>query len=119
MVDYIEAQTKDGLKIRIEVEPEKTGAGFGHQSSISDDSSQVAKNAYNQTLDTIRACANGVVDTIQNLDALPSAASINFAIKIDAEAGAMIAKSGSEAQFKVSLSWKQVEPEQEEQKKEE
>ncbi len=119
MVDYIETQTKDGAKIRIEVESGKTGAGFSHQSSISGGSSQAAKNAYSQTLDTIRACANGVVDTIQNLEALPSAASINFAIKIDAEAGAMIAKSGSEAQFKVLLSWKQVEPEPEEKKKEE
>ncbi len=119
MVDYIETQTKDGIKIRIEVESGKTGAGFGHQSSISGGSSQAAKNAYNQTLDTIRACANGVVDTIQNLEALPSAASINFAIKIDAEAGPMIAKSGSEAHFTVSLNWKQVEHESQEKKKDE
>jgi hypothetical protein len=68
-------------------------------------------------LNTVRICANGVIQTLQNLDTLPSAASIDFAIKIDAEAGAMIAKSLGDAHFKVSLSWKQVEPEAKDDKK--
>ncbi len=120
MVDYIETQTKDGTTIRIEVEEmSKTGAGFSRPSDTTDISDELSKNVYQQTLDTIRACADGVIDTVQNLEALPSAASINFAIKVDAEAGAMIAKSMNDAQFKVSLSWKQVEPEQREESKEE
>lgn len=113
MIDYIETQTKDGATIRIEVEPgQKGGAGFTRQTSSTNVSSDAVKDAYDQTLNTIRACANGVIDTLQNLDAAPNAASISFAIKIDAEAGAMISKSMNDAQFKVSLSWKQVEPEE-------
>ena len=38
-------------------------------------------------------------------------ASIDFAIKVDATAGAMIAKSMNDAQFKVSLSWQKETPE--------
>ncbi len=111
MTDYIETKATDGTTIRIEVESTgKTGAGFARPSAAAAVTGEATKDAYDQVLATIRACANGVVETLQNLETAPSAASINFAIKIDAEAGAMVAKSGNEAQFKVALSWKQVEP---------
>lgn len=114
MTDYIETKTQDGTTIRIEVDfASKTGTGFGKTSPAGKSDSDAVTNVYQQTLDTIRACANGVIDTLQNLEALPNAASINFAIKVDAEAGAMIAKSMNDGQFKVALSWKQMESESE------
>lgn len=120
MADYIETQTKDGATIRIEVDfASKAGAGFGQSTASDKAAKEAARNAYDDTLGTIRACADGVIDTLQNLEALPSAASINFAIKIDAEAGAMVAKSMNDGHFKVALSWKQVESEPEEEKKDE
>lgn len=113
MADYIETQTQDGATLRIEVESlHKVSAGFSRQTPATNVSGEATKEAYNQTLNTIRACANGVIDTIKRLDSLPSAASIDFAIKIDAEAGAMIAKSLGDAHFKVSLNWKPVEANQ-------
>ena len=115
MTQYIETFTEDGTAIRIEVEADSKlgGVGFARQTPSDDVSSDATKDAYDQTLNTIRSCANGVIDTIQNLPAPPSAASIDFAIKIDPEVGAMVAKSGADAQFKVSLSWKQAEPDKE------
>ncbi len=112
MTDYIETKTKDGTTIRIEVDPGgKGGTGFGRAAGSGDMTSGATGDAYNQVLDTIRGCANGVLETVQELDATPSAASINFAIKIDAEAGVMVAKRVDEAHFKISLSWKQARPE--------
>ena len=114
MTNYIETQARDGSEIRIEVEDvSKIGAGFSPKSAPNV-TSETAKDAYNQTLNAIRACANGIADTIQSLEMQPNAASIDFAIKIDAEAGAMIAKSREAAQFRVSLSWKQEEEKQDE-----
>ena len=115
MAHYIETFTKDGTSIRIEVDTDAKlgGVGFARQTPSDDVSNEATKDAYNQTLKTIRGCADGVIDTIQSLEALPSTASIDFAIKIDPEAGAMIAKSGADAQFRVSLSWKQAEPDKE------
>ena len=108
--DYIETKTKDGFTLLIEVsEDVKGAAGFGKPKGNSP-SSQTIQGAYNQTLATIRACANGVIDTLQDLEAQPTKAAIEFGIKIDAKAGAMIAKSLGEGQFKVSLSWEQPEP---------
>lgn len=130
MTHYIETRVKDGalagdralagdsalsgdsVTIRIEVEGgSKVGAGFTSQAAPADLSTDFLQAAYNQTLDTIRGCANGLIDTLQNLAALPSSASIDFSIKIHPEAGAMIAKSRDEGQFRVSLSWKQPDPE--------
>ncbi len=114
MTNYIETRAKDGSEIRIEVEiASKIGTGFSPKSTPNV-TSESAKDAYDQTLNAIRTCANGIVDTIQSLEMQPNAASIDFAIKIDAEAGAMIAKSRENAQFRVSLSWKQEEEKQEE-----
>jgi hypothetical protein len=115
--DYIETRTKDGAVIRIEVEAgAKMATGFGSQAATSDAEKKAITNAYDDTLNTIRACANGMIATLQSLEAVPSAASIEFALKIDAKAGAMIARSAGDAQFKVSLSWKQAEPEKDEEK---
>lgn len=110
MTDYIETQTKDGKTLLIEVEFGAKGTtGFGRQSEEDKTAQEAARAAYAQALDTIRACANDVVDTLQELSTQPSAASIEFGIKFD-KAGAMIAKSTGAGQFKVSLSWKQPEP---------
>jgi hypothetical protein len=118
MTEYIETQTKDGAIIKIEVETvSKVAAGFSRPASPANVSHEGVKDAYDQTLQIVRVCANGMLETMQGLDTLPSTASIDFAIKIDAEAGAMIAKSLGDAHFKVSLSWKQVEPESKDEKK--
>ena len=118
MAQYIETQTPKGATLRIEVEPTSKGAaGFSRHASSLDVSSEAVKDAYSQLLETIQACANGVISTIQELDRPPSAASVDFAVKIDAEAGPLIAKSLGDAHFKISLNWKQVEPEAEDKKK--
>ena len=117
--EYIETKAKDGSVIRIEVEAGgKTKTGFGGQIDPGATDSKAAANAYEETLNTIRACANGMVDTLQSMDAPPKGASLEFALKIDPHAGPMIAKSGSDVHFKVSLNWHEPEPEKEDEKKE-
>jgi hypothetical protein len=91
--------------------------GFSRATSPTDISTEAAKDAYSQFLGAIRDCADGLIDTIQQLNDPPGSASLDFAVKIEAEAGAMIAKSRDEGQFRVSLSWKQAEPEKAEKKK--
>jgi hypothetical protein len=118
MIHYIETQTKDDVKIRIEVDvSSRAGAGFTRQPASTDLSNEAVQNAYQETLDTIHGCANGMLETLQKMSSLPSAATIDFAIKIDAEAGPMIAKARDEGQFRVSLTWKQPESDKDEEKK--
>lgn len=115
MVHYVETQTKNGQTIRIEVdEAARLGAGFARQSPSPDVSNEVNQDAYNQMLTAIRSCADGVMDTLQDMESLPSTAAVEFAVKVDAEAGAMISKSRETGQFRVSLSWKQPDPDEKE-----
>ncbi len=112
MTYYIETHTKEGTPLKIEVESAaKTSAGFSRPTSPSNVSHEVVQDAYDQTLQTIRTCANGIIETIAGLNVPPSSAGVDFGIKIDGEAGAMVARSLGEAHFKVSLSWKQAQPE--------
>lgn len=112
MTYYIETQAKDGSPIRIEVEDTtKPTTGFTRKPEATNISGESAKDVYQQMLETISGCATGIVETVQNLPSLPNAAAVDFAIKIDAEAGPMIAKSKEDAQFRISLSWKESEPE--------
>ena len=110
--EYIETKAKDGSVIRIEVEPgSKTKTGFGAQADADGATDDAIANVYEETLDTIRACASGMIDSLQSMETPPSAASVEFALKVDAKAGPMIARSGSNVHFKVSLNWKQPEAE--------
>jgi hypothetical protein len=115
MTHYIETKTKDGALIRIEVEDtSKPSPGFTRQSTtptnVTGDS---AENSFDDALQSIKALANGLVGTLKELESVPSAATIDFSAKIDGEVGAMIAKRRDEGQFKVTLSWKEPEPDKE------
>lgn len=112
MTHYIETKTKDGAIIRIEVEDtSKPSPGFTRQvttpTNVSGDS---AENAFAEVLTAISGLANGVVETMRSLSTVPNAAAIEFAVKVDGEVGALIAKRRDDGQFKVSLSWKEPEP---------
>lgn len=116
MTDYIETRTKDGGVIRIEVDTTaKAAAGFGsRQSTPSNLTHEAVADVYEQVLSTIRGWTNGFVETLQSLETTPTTASLDFAIKIDVETGALIAKSRDDAHLRVSLSWKQAGPKSEE-----
>jgi hypothetical protein len=111
MTHFIETETKDGKILRIEVEDtSKPTTGFT-RTKPTNVSTEAVVDAYTQVLDAIAGVATGVLETVQNLDATPSSAAIDFAIKINSEVGAMVAKSREDGQFRVSLTWKQPSPE--------
>jgi len=62
--------------------------------------------AFNEAMNTIREVAEKVTATIHPIAARPDEVEISFAIKLTAEAGAVIAKTGIEGTFSVKLAWK-------------
>ncbi len=111
MTHYIETETSKGTLIKIEVEDtSKPATGFASRPTSSTNvSGDNAHEAYQQVLQTVSSCADGIINTIQELQTQPNTAAVDFAIKVDAEAGAMVAKAREDAQFRISLSWKQAE----------
>lgn len=106
MADYIESKVgKDG-KLLIEVTEGKGHVGFGAHETHNENN-QVAQQAFNQAMDTIRLTAEGVVNTLDAMEKQPDHAKLDFGIKIDAEKGAMLARADSRGtQLRVSLGWK-------------
>jgi len=106
MADYIETKVGEDGKILIEVAEGVGHVGFGsHESSHRN--SKTAEQAFNQAMETIRLTAEGVVNTLNAMENQPDHAKLDFGIKIDAEKGAMLARSDSRGtQLRVSLGWK-------------
>ena len=59
-----------------------------------------------RAMDTIEGMAERTIQTIDRLTNKPSEVEVEFGIKLDAEAGALIAKTSGEASLTVKLVWK-------------
>lgn len=104
MADYIETSVGK-KKILIEVSDNKGHVGFG-VSQTHEEKKKKADKAYGQAMDTIRLAAEGVLNTLSSMEEKPDHVKIDFAIKIDANDGAMLARADSrDAQLRVSLGW--------------
>ncbi|MCP4537992.1 MAG: hypothetical protein GY832_12685 [Chloroflexi bacterium] len=67
--------------------------------------------ALDKAMSTIRQMGNRVTETVKSIDIVdrPNKVELEFGLKLDAEAGAYIAKASTEASFKVVLVWEQSE----------
>jgi hypothetical protein len=63
--------------------------------------------ALDAAMGTIKGIARRVTETVDKISDKPTEVSVEFGIKLDAEAGAYIAKASVEAGFTVTLTWKQ------------
>ncbi len=63
--------------------------------------------ALDKAMSTIRQMGNRVTETIKSINVAdrPSTVELEFGLKLDAVAGAYIAKASTEASFKVVLTW--------------
>lgn len=109
MVDYIEAKTGKQGKILIEVTDNRSKVGFGQGEPLQP--KLQADNAFNQAMEAIQLTAHGVLEALEALEKKPDHVKIDFAVKIDPLAGAMLAKANSsDAQLKISLGWENTPP---------
>lgn len=65
--------------------------------------------ALDKAMSTIHQMGNRVTKTIKSIEVVdrPTKVELEFGIKLDAEAGAYVAKVSTEAGFKVVLTWEQ------------
>lgn len=66
-----------------------------------------SKAAVDAAMSTMRTMANRAVTTIKKIKVSerPDKVSLEFGLKLDAEAGALVAKAGTEAAIKVTMTW--------------
>lgn len=65
-----------------------------------------AKVSFEEALDRVRPAAVAVLEKVRGLAVAPDEAQIVFGIKLTASAGAVLASAGVEANYTVTLTWK-------------
>ena len=68
-----------------------------------------AKETFEAALEKIKPAATAMIAKLRNLGESPDEIRLEFGIKLNAEAGAVVASTGAEANFKVTLTWKREE----------
>lgn len=74
--------------------------------SRGDDVVRDARRSFEQALGTVRDAASAALGQFQAMARKPDEVEIKFGVKLSAEAGAVIAKTGIDGQFEVKLKWK-------------
>ena len=69
-----------------------------------------SEKAIESAMSTIRAMATRVNATIDAISDRPNKVEVEFSLKLDAEAGAVIASASTEASFNVKLTWERQSP---------
>lgn len=80
-------------------------AGLKDVSSKPEALAQRSAAALDSAMDAIRSMAARINSTTGTLTQRPSAVEVEFGIKLDAAAGALIARTGAEAHIVVKLTW--------------
>jgi Trypsin-co-occurring domain 1 len=104
MAQLIEYAVDGGQSIFVQVEDSAAGPvtrGIGGQ-SITIRASQTFEDAISR----VRPAAEAVVAQLRSLASAPDEVEIEFGLALSAEAGAFIAAASTEANFKISLTWR-------------
>ena len=81
------------------------GPGLKQVSLAPADLAGKSTEALDSTMNTIHHMAGRVFATVDALANRPTQVDVEFGIKFDAQAGALIAKAGMEASINVKLTW--------------
>jgi hypothetical protein len=66
-----------------------------------------AGRSFEAALEKIKPAAEAIITQLIDLSRKPDKIEVEFGVRLSADAGAIIASTGAEANFKVTLSWNQ------------
>jgi hypothetical protein len=99
-----ENETAQDITILVEF-PDRPGVRAVSLKDSAEELAEKSAQALDKAMDTVRGMAVRSVKAVKDLTDPPDNIEVEFGIKLDAEAGAMVAKAGTEASFNVTLSW--------------
>ncbi len=101
MTALLEFPLEDGGSIWVEVEtPEAPGIRQAGR-----DLPAKAQQTFEAALEKVRPTAQVIIQKLRALHDPPDEIAVEFGLKLSAEAGAVIAAGGMEANYKVTLKW--------------
>lgn len=109
MKRLIEFDLQEGGVIVVEVDEPEPVSGFeltGHPGEIVTKTCQT----FETVLERIKPTASAIIGKLRSLSDPPDEMTVEFGLKMSAEAGAVIAAAAAEANYKVTLAWKRQHP---------
>ena len=103
MKRLIEFDLEDGGSILVEVEePEGAVVPAARAGGVP----EKARQTFEAALEKIKPAAGTIIAKLRGLSDPPDEVGVEFGLKLSAEAGAFVASAGTEANYKVTLTWK-------------
>jgi hypothetical protein len=105
MKRLIEFDLQEGGAIVVEVDEPEPEGGFELTARPGEIVAKTGQT-FENLLDRIRPAASAIIGKLRALSDAPDEMTVEFGLKMSAEAGAVIAAASAEANYKVTLSWK-------------
>lgn len=99
----IEFPLEDGSSLWVEVNEAETP---GLAPAARGDLPTRAAKTFEAAMERVRPAAQAIIQKLRSLHDAPDEITVEFGLKLSAEAGAVIAASGVDANYKVTLKWK-------------
>lgn len=78
-----------------------------HGGPLAERTTERAQETFEQALDRVRPAAESLIQRVRRGPDAPEEVQIEFGLTLHAEAGAFIAAASTEANFRVTLTWRQ------------
>jgi hypothetical protein len=105
MKHLIEFPLEDGSSILVEVD-EAESAGGVVRAARPGEIAEKAGQTFEAAIDKVKPAAAAIIDKIRSLHDAPDEVEVQFGLKLNATAGAVVASAAMEANYSVTLKWK-------------
>lgn len=103
MKRLVEFPLEDGTTMLVEIDELEQGGLV--KASRSDDVITKAHQTLEKSLEKVKPAAQFVIQKLRELHETPDEVQVSFGLKLSAEAGAVLASGGVEANYTVTLKW--------------
>lgn len=104
MKRLIEFPLEGGGAMVVEVEDPVTGSPVRGANPVA--IAERAQQTFEESLEKIKPAASAIITKLRQLSDQPEQVAVEFGIKLSGTAGVVLASTGVEANFKVTLTWK-------------
>lgn len=105
MKRLIEFPLQNGGMMLVEIDEPETETGVVKAGINPSEIATKAKQTLEDALENIKPMADSIIGKLRELHDAPDEVSVEFGIKLSAEAGAFLASAGIEANYTVTLKW--------------
>jgi len=98
---------EDGCTVLVEVEEAQSRGGLVPAGRRPAEVAAEVKQSFEDALDGVKKLGASIITRLRAMEDSPDEIEVEFGLKMTAEAGVVVAAAGVEANYKVTLTWKQ------------